>query len=374
MKFYTYRHWGVSLLCLLVLAGCGPSLSQEELAQMEAGNTPLSQDTNFQQALRTLGRLINTDGEAQKTFLVAQIGNSTGKEEVPPEITNMVISGVNQVAGPYLLHAAQYPAGDSSTGNIGQKETTLIISGTISEFDQDISIKEHGWDLNFFISPEIEDEIVDVDLNAEFNRAETMSRITIDFHLIDVATGLYLPHVNCTNSILIYDIQKNRQWRFIIYGSGFTRWGKIQVKQGAHEAVRKLVDYSMLELFGAYYGLPYWRALGLESPQVGRELLTEWRQRFLSQEVSEQVLDIQRFLLKYPLQEVYVQGLLKTREAIYEEGGVFGSITQAFTLKFLYQYDSRSHLIPYVEQGVSLQQAGFLGDLYMTLIQHVPMI
>lgn len=360
------------LLGLLLIAGCAPTWKPEELERVESGSQPAPQNSDFQSALRSIGRVINASGEAEKIFFVQPTGDKSQSEGLPVEITDMIVSSVNQLAGSSVLHApyAQMEA-------VLQKydHPALVISGAISEFDQDIEVKASGINLNALITPEIEGEIVDFDLNAEFNKAENVSRIGIDFHLFDGSTGLYVPDVNCTNSILLYDIQKNRQWRFIIFGTGFTRWGKIQLKQGIHEGVRKLVDYSMLQLFGTYYNLPYWRTLGIDTPQQGREVLMDWRRRFLNQAQPQQILTIQRLLLKYPLNTVYVDGVMQDRNALAAEVGQFGPVTQAFCLKVLYRFAHDSPLIPAFENGGRGYDAQtLLGDLYMTLVHNVPMV
>jgi len=358
---------GILLLFIAIMTGCGPSITPQEYQRMETGNTVRVQNTDFQQALRILGEQINTDGEIPSFFMVEPIENKSGQAQAPPEITNMVITSVNQVNGQYLGHVNYSPDLVLPEGS-----PQFIIRGAISEFDQNISVKESGMDVNLFLSPEIENEIIDIDVNAEFDQAETVSHIVIDFHLLDAQTGLY-SEINCSNHILLYDIVKNRQWRFIIFGSGLTRWGKIQVKQGAHEAVRKLVDYSMLQLFGTYYRLPYWKAFGLNEPEYGRELLSIWRRQFLRGKTEpEQYAEIQRLLLKYPLREVYVGGTLRTLYEMYtEEYGDFGEITHAFALKFSHQYASNSPLIRVLEGKDDLYNS-FFGDMYIALVQHLP--
>ncbi len=354
--------WGI----LVLLTACGPSLTQEEEEYLDFGNTPVPADTEFQDALHVLGRLIGSGGEVPRIFGVGAIQNITEKKDIPSEVTDMVITGVNQIARfaeEYVLHTPAL---------IEEPEHhQVIITGSVTEFDQNISVKQEGIDLNFFLSPEIENEVIDIDLNAEFDKTETASRIAIDFHLVDTSTGYYVPSVNCNNSILVYELEKNRQWRFVIYGSGVTKWGKIKIKQGTHEAVRKLVDYSMMQLFGTYYNLPYWRMMGMETPEQGRKVLSGWRRRFSQKKPVDQILTIQKLLLKYSLGQVLGQTGFVNQDALYEVAGNYEKITKGFILKFLYMHVPNSPLVAIFEKD-SIEDLESLGDLYIILLQHLP--
>lgn len=313
MKTLQFFCW--LLIGCAVCTGCTPSLTPPPL-------DPEPQNTIYQQALRTLGRAINAGGEPESLFVVDTVENHSGKKDVPPDITNMVITSVSHLArtGDAVKHAFYDPETTDYKKYVEEYGfPCYILSGAISEFDQELSIEEHGFDLNFFLSPEIEDEIVDFDANVEFSQAKTVSRIAIDFHLREADTNMFVSEVNCSNSILLYDIEKDRQWRFIIHGSGLLRWGKIRVKHGAHEAIRLLTDYSMLQLFGNFYELPYWRALGETSPEIGREILSMWRQEFRDVPQEDQIFLLQMLLRKYPLQEVFIQGVFKSLDDIETE-------------------------------------------------------
>ncbi len=367
------RRCYIAMMCwclILLLTACGPSLTQEEEDRLDFGNTPVPEDTEFQDALHVLGRLIGTGGESPNIFLVEIIHNITEKKDIPSEVTDMVITSVNHIARfaeEYVLQAFSLVE--------GREYPQLIITGSVTEFDQNISVKQEGIDLNFFLSPEIENEVIDIDLNAEFDKTETASRIAIDFHLVDSKTGYYVPSVNCNNSILVYELEKNRQWRFVIYGSGVTKWGKIKIKQGTHEAVRKLVDYSMMQLFGTYYNLPYWRMMGMETPEQGRKVLSAWRHRFSKKKPVDQILTIQKLLLKYSLGQVLGQQGLVNQDELYTVAGNFEKVTQGFILKFLYMHVPDSPLITFFEKKSFEDRESLfesLWDLYITLLQNLP--
>ena len=190
---------------------------------------------------------------------------------------------------------------------------------------------------------------------------------------MDYQTLQFLPQMHVTNTILVVELEKGRSWGFKIYGSGPTISGRIAVRQGLQQAVRNVVDYSMVQLFGMYYSVPFWQVFSYDTGVRDQELLSYWRQQFLQNYNRDtQIAHIQRWLAKYDLGVVYVGKTLQ-KNVPRAELGHFGSATQAFALKFLYQYAPRSALIPYVENGGFPQNSEVLADLYMLLIEHIPL-
>ena len=361
-----------------LLAGCGPSLSKKDERVLDSYNKPFQRNTDYRDALMRLGKIINSGNGRQTVFYqVKTIENKTGGEGVPSDVTEMVISSVNTIAGnllrvvPYDPEYIQQEAGM----NAGAFERTLpnyVIAGAITEFDEAVSMKNNDVSIDAWSPLQIEGRDLDPDVEFAFDRAERISRISVDFHLLDYHTLQYVPQMHVTNTILVVEIEKGRSWGFKIYGSGPTVSGRIAVRQGLQQATRHVVDYSMMQLFSMHYRVPFWQAFNYDTGVNDQKLLTDWRQNFLDRDRNGQISVVQEKLAKYDLGTVYIRNTLQ-RSIPESEFGRFGEATQAFALKFLYQYEPRSPLIPYVEHGGFPQNADVLADLYMLLIEHLPL-
>jgi hypothetical protein len=389
---------------VIVVAGCQPTLSKKDRQRMDQYSKPYERDTNYQEALVKAGNMVNRGINSVKVVQTKPVVNRTGSAGVPPDITEIVISSVNNLAGDLFRvvpYDPDYIKAEVETGGGMQRYLpTVVIDGAITEFDENISLKERGLNIQVYAPIKIEDKTatvyvpdkdgqytkvevntasktIDSDLGLTFDQTESISRITVDFHLLDYNTLSYLPRMHVTNTILVCSMEKGRKMGFIIYGSGINLWGKIMERQGTHQAVRYLVDYSLLHLFSLYYHLPYWRALGFDSHPKAQELLDGWRQEFLKLGMDKQgkdlrILRLQDWLMKYELGPVY-EGSTLFHQIPESEYGMWGRVTQAFALKFLYQYAPQSRLVAYLESGWLAPQPDQLADLYLTLIQHIPM-
>jgi len=328
--------------------------------------------------LNALSRVINS-GIGQVSYVQIQpITNKTGTAKLPEDATDIVTNSVNMLAGQYLK-AVPYGVGDYVSGNAvavhegyAPQMPNIAITGAITEFDQDITEEDSSWGLEGYIPAEIESEQVDTDLMAEFSSAESVSRIAIDLRLMDYRNNIILPKMHISNTILVFELSKQRNLGFMIYGSGLSRTGSVSVKQGLHQAVRNLIDYSVLQLFGKFYTVPYWRTLGADAPDSDWNWLEDWRQMFLATPQTQQIGQIQVWLSRYSLDSVYVDGFV-VRAIPKQEYGKFGKITQAFTLQFLYQYAPSSQVISHVEQKNFPQRRELLGDLFLELVRNIPL-
>lgn len=368
------------------VSGCSPSLSKKDEQILNSHNMPYQRKSDYREALERLGMALNKGAfPVVDVYQVKPILNNTGDQKaMPPDITEMVISSVNTISGNLLRvvpYDPDYIQNEAATNSVipsnqpNNQQRTLpkfVVSGAITEFDEAISLKNNEVSVDAWSPLQIEGRDLDPDVELAFDRAERISRISVDFHLLDYQTLQFLPQQHVTNTILVVEIEKGRSWGFKIYGSGPTISGRITVRQGLQQAVRNLVDYSMTQLFSLHYQIPFWKIFAYDTGAQEQELLRNWRQQFQRNDMQTQIVISQMWLTKYDVGAIYLGNTLQ-RSIPADELGRFGEATQAFALKFLYQYEPRSPLIPYVEHGGFPQNADVLADLYMLLIEHLPL-
>lgn len=290
------RKIGLSLIATAILiTGCAtpeapaPDLKEENVVKRE---------TKYTNALPLLGQLtsmfkipmvyVQTKGVVDDTGAATDPMN---KAEIPYDITEMIKTSVNGIGGSLMLIDYD-PAHQSNMMSLGYTDfsqkikPSLVISGGITEFDRGLKTIKKGVNLdaesgNFGISGGTEDAV-------------SMDRLAIDINLIDFDTWAMVPQMNASNSINLYMGRKGASVGFSILSNAFGYDASTKVIQGRHQAVRMLVEMSIVEALGRYMSLPYWKLLpnGEEDGVVIRNVLA----MFNSAEASGQVEMIQKLL------------------------------------------------------------------------------
>ena len=372
------RYAGLAL-ALLTLAACAPpTISDSERQEMAESATPYESDVRYEDALASLGRYINQTDRQPKVIQPKGIGNTAGGQELPFNVTDMVITGLNRLSGQKLIvvpYDPDYILNDAQTGGGGSRLLPgLIVGGSITEFDKEMDTT--GRDANL-------DAILDrggragTNISAQFSNAKKMSRVTLDLYLIDYRTHAVIPGASVTNTVNVAEIEKGREFAFAIFGSGFGVSGKIKHSQGFHRAVRNLVDYSILQLMGRYYQIPYYQILGMtqsdpairanlksQTMDVARgAILSETAQQevsgtFAKAGNSSQIFAIQRLLASYKFRDVPNPDTGAPYSPLVPDGDMTDK-TKAFIERFRKEYKV-------------LTPASDLGNLYMALLKHLP--
>ncbi|MDR3089446.1 MAG: hypothetical protein LBU39_06475 [Desulfobulbaceae bacterium] len=316
------------VLACLTLAACNlaqPKLSENERRDMKSNATPYTTDARYEDALSSIGKYINAQGGQQKVVQPKTIVNNAGGQELPFNVTDMVITGLNRLSGQKLIVAPfdpEYIMNDAQTGGTGSRMLpNLVVAGSITEFDKEVETS--GSDAN--LDAILDRGEPDTNVSAEFSNGKKMSRVTLDLYLIDYRTHVVIPGASVTNTVNVVEVEKDRQFAFAIFGNGIGIGGKIKSAQGFHRAVRNLVDYSLLQLMGRYYEIEYWRILGMtqSDPEVRKNLASqtmrvaktmqgvggpnaeqEAQGEFASYGESSQIFAIQRLLASYKFRDV----------------------------------------------------------------------
>lgn len=384
-----YFRWIVLLgLWFSLLSGCAPQISEKDMQRIGEESKPQRKITEYKEGLEALNRIINSGIGNPLYFQIKPVRNKTGTEDLPYDITEIVNTSVNSLSGELLQvvsHSFEYTANELNMNpnlyrrrpeldeiHIKRQVPNLVVSGAITEFDKNISERESGVDLEGYIPAQIEGRQVDTDLMASFAKGEAVSRITLDLRLEHYNNQIQLPGSQVSNTILVFELEREQNFGFMIYGSGMSLTGRIRFKQGFHQAVRNLVDYSVLQLMGKFYSMPYWKTLGASALDESQKLLAKWRHDFSKLPLKVQIAQIQNWLMRYNLEPVYADGVME-RQIVSQEYGRFGRTTQAFALQFLYTYEPDSSMTLYVERDDFPQNTLVLGDLYMMLLEHIPM-
>ena len=238
--------------------------------------SPQALSTRYTESLEQFGRLLAVYRKNSKAPLYVQsrnIADATGLShpltgsELPADITEMVRSAVNRIGDPvvYVPFQPDYVMAQAQQG--ARMRLTLpdvLITGAITEFDRALSSAGRGANLQLLFGG----GRGETDTAAARKGTSTISRLSLDFNLVDFPTQTMLPQVQATNSMRVLNENFEDSIDFAIYGNGFGLTTNTRYLQGRHNAVRLLVDLSMVQLLGRYANVPYWRCIPNATPDA----------------------------------------------------------------------------------------------------------
>ena len=271
-----------ALGCALALGGCSSldrarSAAQDNLVERSRAMTgPQALDTRYTAALERFGRMLEVYRAGKPALYVQSrnISDATGLShpltgsELPGDITEMLRSAVNRIgdAVVYVPFQPDYVLGHAQQG--AKLQLTLpnvLITGAITEFDRALAAASKGLDVGVLVGK----GKGETDASYAAKGTSTISRLSLDFNLVDFSTQTMLPRMQATNSMRVLNESREDAVDFAIYGNGFGVTSSTRYLQGRHNAIRLLVDLSVLQLLGRYAAVPYWRCIpGAEADAV----------------------------------------------------------------------------------------------------------
>lgn len=266
----------VYLTVVLLFAGCATTKIDEEDVAMPKIQ-PKTKSTNYTIALKNLGIMTEVYATGELRIQSNPIGDDTGSSgatggEIPRDITEMIKSALNTIGGAvvYIPYDPAFIQNQITTGYSDFQNKLVpevVITGGITEFDRGLNTTGDG--TSFSASVDVSNAKIaqaglgsSVGGNYDDIEKSGLSRITLDFNLIDFATMAGVSQMNTVNSIEVHKVMKDKSLGINILGIGFGSKGVVKRVQGRHHAVRTLVEISMIQMIGKYLGLPYWKLLG----------------------------------------------------------------------------------------------------------------
>ena len=294
-------------------------------------SAPVEKVTSYSAALRDLGLMTEIYGTSIVKIQSEDISDNTGTSqatggEIQRNITEILKSTLNSIGG-HVIFIEYNPAfiqNQIVTGYSTFEDKLIpdvVVTGGITEFDRGLETRGKG---------------TDVGAEAEFSNVpswfpskqaaidygesskEGTARITLDFNLKDFKTLAGIPRMNTVNSMEVHKAVKEKELAITLFGPTFGSKGSVKKVQGRHEAVRLLVQVSMIQMVGKYINLPYWRLLG-EGTQPDEVVLEQVSRDFACMSESQRTAKAQELLFLHGY-DVVPTGLLdeKTRNALQE--------------------------------------------------------
>lgn len=270
---------GALVASALFLSGCA-SLDPAKVDVKLPETAPVKKITNYSQSLQNLGLMTEIYDTGSLKIQSNPIGDNTGTSsatggEIPKDITEMIKSSLNSIGGAviFIPYDPAFIQNQMVTGysNFDKKLIPdVVVSGGITEFDRGLETRGSGTDIGGEaeiggIPLPLPSKKIAVDFS-DSNKSG-LARITLDFNLLDFRTMAGIPRMNTVNSMEVSKALNEREFGITLFGPTFGRKGSIKRVQGRHNAVRLLVEVSMIQIVGKNLVLPYWKLLGDDTQQ-----------------------------------------------------------------------------------------------------------
>lgn len=261
-------------LVFLLLSSCGDMNPHNVDVQLEK-SAPVEKVTSYSQALIDLGLMTEVYDTGYMKVQSQDIADETGTAittggEIQRNITEIMKSTLNGVGGNILFieYDPSYIQNQMVSGYSNFEEKIIpdvVVTGGITEFDRGLETRGKGTnaEAEFAVSG-VPSWFPTDTVGAGFGDTgkSGKARITLDFNLKDFQTLAGIPRMTTTNSMEVYKGLREKELGITLFGPTFGLKGTIKKVQGRHEAVRVLVQVSMMQMIGRYLAIPYWRLLG----------------------------------------------------------------------------------------------------------------
>ncbi|MEE4355017.1 MAG: DUF4384 domain-containing protein [Desulfococcaceae bacterium] len=309
MKIFSdYLKICILCLCLLPLScSIAPELTKQEKEMLHEPVTPYSKDSRFSDALSNLGLMIETYGFPPTVIQGKNVVNKTScQASLPLDITDMVKTAVNSIGNKiqYMIYDPAYEYykfGDRfklyGVTVTGKALPAVVIDGAITECDEKLESENSG--INAYGT--VGGGSTETDLDGGMGKNLSYSRLALDLHMMDFRTNRLIPKKQTAMAVDVWELEKSRSFGFRIYGSGLGIDGRRRKVQGKHNAVRSLVELSILKLIGRHLEIPYWRCIPGSQPgdHTDPEVIAMMKADFRKQKSEHRIGIIQVLLQKY---------------------------------------------------------------------------
>jgi hypothetical protein len=358
------------------MVGCTAINPKPEQLQLPT-EPPAVRETSFSEALRLLGVQSEIFGARMLKIQSREMDDVTGTSyhtggEIPKSITIMVNTALNAIGGNVVfipfwpdyfagIHVAGYPVSERKL------VPDVILTGGITEFDRGLTTLDRR--RNFEVqTKELEDATDFFDnqtIGLDYDKGDKFAsaKIAVDFNLVSYQALCGIPKMQSSNGVTVYKGVTEEELGFTLFGPTIGLRGSVKKVQGRHDAVRLLVQFSVIQLVGRYMDLPYWQLL--DGAQPDPVVIDTIKSNYALKSPVAQALLLKRLLWIHG-QPVPVTTELdaETRDALVRIDPTYDGLTEPVPVEtYLKLYLS----LPVTTQ--SLERAGQIDQLLEQLLE-----
>lgn len=294
-------------LALGFLSSCGDMNPKNVDIQLEK-SAPVEKVTSYTQALSDLGLMSQIYDTGLMKVQSQDIADETGASvssggEIQRNVTEIMKSTLNSIGGNvrFIEYNPSYIQNQMVSGYSSFDHKAIpdvVITGGITEFDRGLETRGDGTNADAEVDFRgLPNWLPSKTVGASYgdNTKTGKARITLDFNLKDFQSLASIPRMSTTNSMEVYKGMREEEVGITLFGPTFGLKGSIKKVQGRHEAVRVLVQVSMIQMIGKYLALPYWRLMG-DDVQTDRVVLDSISETFHKMSREDRIGATQQWL------------------------------------------------------------------------------
>ncbi|WP_417832801.1 CsgG/HfaB family protein [Terasakiella sp.] len=344
------------ILGVSVLTGCNAHQAMAPKVEVSKP-VPVTKFSEYAGALEELGEMMYAYEEAPFVVMVEPIVDNTASGgKIPSDVTMLTESAIQNIGESVLL----MPYNDNSVA-IAQSQGKAIyaVHGAITEFDAGTTTKSSGTQLGFSLNK------LDLDAGAESGSGFQSGTIAVDFLLLDMNSGAYVPGVKATAKAKLEKNEANQGFNFSILGNGFGLNGNSTAKSPVHHVINLMLEYSMAQLIGQAKTYPYWLAMKGTDPDY--RVMRQMKRKFERSEERSQNVWVTYLLNRIdpsvPSAQAKLSAYTKQRiSAAKEQFGIIppdGSVNSEIYMKLLTDGVSLKRSNQTVNKADNLLQSAF---------------
>jgi RPA family protein len=291
------------LFAALLLCSCSVvdwfsgHVSDEEVKDMDKDLGKATQkQTVYDDSLKKFGLMLEAYNIPQIRVQSKLIKNETAEKDLPDNVSGMLSSSVNKIGNAvvYVPFDPNYVISETTTGgDIKRALPKIVIAGGITEFDKELIEKKRELKTKADVGDNFGSNY-SYDGGAGYKAGSGISRMTLDLQLMEYQTQTYLSGVQTINSINLRKTELGWSVGFFFEGNGFTFDYSLNKKQGKYQALRLLVELSVLEVLGKYFDVPYWKCVEGAPPDT--RMLVRLKEEFEMLNQAQQYSYLKEYL------------------------------------------------------------------------------
>lgn len=297
---FRFRNNLASVAICLVVSGCGDSFDHLPSLTANPNATPARNFTSFTAPLQCMDRMLAVATKNKRPVRLSSTGVPDHTNDVDVGSDDMLVSALNQMnrisrSYVFLDQTLVRDGGllELEVNDIRAKNKPpmpdFYIRGAITQLDD--GSRSVDWDGD--TSP-VRKEYGVTSATPKISRGSSI--VTVDLHLVAFPSRQIVPGGSVSNSMVVSrrGFSSGLTGEIVKAGLGFDL--EIERVESTGQAVRNLIELSLLELIGRHSGIAYWDCLALE-PSNTRHI-EQAERKFERMGTEEQIMETQALLLR----------------------------------------------------------------------------
>jgi len=285
-------------MVLFFVLGCG---YKQMKIRKEFSNfsKPMQNKTFFTDAFMKIDKMMNLFKVPSIRIMIKPIKNRTANDKIPFDIRNFIetplilyISNLNLIAYEPDFREKEMMITKYNLKNVKNSLPDLVINGAITQYDKTMIMQTNSLNLEDLKGKNSTTFI------SGFGKNFITSKIAIDLKIYKYSDRTYLSGIATQNKIELLKQTSNENLKIILNRSGIGGDKAITFKYSEDEALRILSEYSLLQLLGRLYALPYWKCTK-PNLEVDKYVMKENLQEFYGLKRKERIAKIEQLLTIY---------------------------------------------------------------------------